>query len=215
MQHEKMLWISLAAAVKEAVSIPVIAVGRILEPAAAAAVLTAGQGRHGGDDPGNRSPIRRRRTRCAPAGRRRSAPAIGCNQGCIDRLFKMTSATCVHNPAAGYELELGLETRIPAAEPRRVVVVGGGPAGMKAAEVAADLGHETILLERREQLGGQLRLAASVPGREEVSGVYTHLEGQLERLGVEVRLGAEAGAEDVLALRPDRGDRRHRLGPRP
>jgi 2,4-dienoyl-CoA reductase-like NADH-dependent reductase (Old Yellow Enzyme family) len=203
MQHEKMIWISLAAAVKEAVSIPVIAVGRILEPAAAAAVLADGQAdmvamtRQQIADPETAEKMRTGRVE-------EIRPCIGCNQGCIDRLFKMTSATCVHNPAAGYELELGAETRIPAAEPRRVVVVGGGPAGMKAAEVAALLGHETTLLERRPRLGGQLRLAASVAGREEVAGVYTHLEGQLERLGVEVRLGAEAGAEDVLALGADR-----------
>jgi mycofactocin system FadH/OYE family oxidoreductase 2 len=203
MQHEKMLWVGLAEAVKEAVSIPVIAVGRILEPAAAAAVITDGKAdmvamtRQQIADPETANKMRTGRTE-------EIRPCIGCNQGCIDRLFKMTSATCVHNPAAGYELELGADTLVPAAEPRRVVVVGGGPAGLKAAEVAARRGHETILLERRERLGGQLRLAASVPGREEVAGVFTHLEGQLERLGVEVRLGAEAGAGEVLALRPDR-----------
>jgi 2,4-dienoyl-CoA reductase-like NADH-dependent reductase (Old Yellow Enzyme family) len=203
MQHEKMLWIPLAAAVKEAVSIPVIAVGRILDPAAAAAVVAEGKAdmvamtRQQIADPETAEKMRTGRVE-------EIRPCIGCNQGCIDRLFKITNATCVHNPAAGYELELGVSTRVPAAEPRRVVVVGGGPAGMKAAEVAALLGHRTTLLERRDALGGQLRLAASVRGREEVAGVYTHLEGQLERLGVDVRLGAEAGAAEVMALDPER-----------
>ena len=201
MQHPKLIWASLAAAVKEAVSIPVIAVGRINEPADAVSVLERGQAdmvamtRQQIADPETARKMRDGRVeeirRC-----------IGCNQGCIDRLFKMTSATCVHNPAAGYELELGIGTLETAAEPRRIVVVGGGPAGMKAAEIAARRGHQVVLLERRSQLGGQLRLAARVEGRGEIGQVVTHLEGQLERLGVDVRLGQAATAEQVLALAP-------------
>jgi hypothetical protein len=84
-----------------------------------------------------------------------------------------------------------------------VVVVGGGPAGMKVAEIAARRGHEVTLLERRAQLGGQLRLAAKVRGREEVAGVFTYLERQLDQLDVDVRLGAEVGLQDVLGLEPD------------
>jgi 2,4-dienoyl-CoA reductase-like NADH-dependent reductase (Old Yellow Enzyme family) len=202
MQHPKKIWASLAAAVKEAVSIPVIAVGRINEPADAVSILEQGQAdmvamtRQQIADAETVNKMREGRVeeirRC-----------IGCNQGCIDRLFKMTSATCVHNPAAGYELELGVGTLEEVTAPRRVVVVGGGPAGLKAAEIAARRGNEVTLVERRDRLGGQLRLAASVPGREEIRGVFTHLEGQLAKLGVDVRLGAAATEEDVLALDPD------------
>jgi mycofactocin system FadH/OYE family oxidoreductase 2 len=203
MQHPKLIWASLAAAVKQAVSIPVIAVGRINEPADAVDVLVRGQAdliamtRQQIADPETVNKMREGRVddirRC-----------IGCNQGCIDRLFKMTHASCVHNPAAGYELELGIGTLTPASPPRHVVVVGGGPAGMKAAEVAARRGHRVTLLERRPQLGGQLRLAAGVAGRGEVGQVITHLEIQLAKLGADVRLGASASADDVLALAPDR-----------
>lgn len=202
MQHPKRIWEPLAAAVREAVSVPVIAVGRINEPLDAAAVLAAGHAdmvamtRAQIADPELANKMREGRAdeirRC-----------IGCNQGCIDRLFKMTSATCVHNPAAGYELELGIGTLRPADPGRRVVVVGGGPAGLKAAEVAARRGHEVTLLERRPRLGGQLRLAASVKGRGEIAGVFTYLEGQLERLGVDVRLETDAAGQDVLDLAPD------------
>jgi 2,4-dienoyl-CoA reductase-like NADH-dependent reductase (Old Yellow Enzyme family) len=202
MQHPKLIWEDLAAAVKEGVSIPVIAVGRINEPLDAAGVLERGHAdlvamtRAQIADPEIANKMREGRTaeirRC-----------IGCNQGCIDRLFKMTSATCVHNPAAGYELELGIGTLKSAEPARRVVVVGGGPAGLKAAEVAARCGHEVTLLEKRPELGGQLRLAASVKGRSEIAGVYTYLEGQLERLDVDVRLGTDAATPDVLALDPD------------
>jgi 2,4-dienoyl-CoA reductase-like NADH-dependent reductase (Old Yellow Enzyme family) len=202
MQHPKLIWEDLAAAVKEGVSIPVIAVGRINEPLDAAGVLERGHAdmvamtRAQIADPEIANKMRAGRTeeirRC-----------IGCNQGCIDRLFKMTSATCVHNPAAGYELELGIGTLRPAEPARRVVVVGGGPAGLKAAEVAARRGHQVTLLERRPRLGGQLRLAASVKGRGEVAGVFTYLEGQLERLEVDVRLDTDASTADVLALDPD------------
>ncbi len=202
MQHPKKLWVSLAAAVKEVVSLPVIAVGRINEPDDAAEVLELGQAdmvamtRQQIADPETVNKMREGRVddirRC-----------IGCNQGCIDRLFAMTSASCVHNPAAGYELELGAGTLDVVDVPRRVVVVGGGPAGMKAAEIAAARGHEVTLVERREQLGGQLRLAASVQGREEIAGVLTYLERRLDQLGVDVRLGREVTLEDVTGLEPD------------
>jgi 2,4-dienoyl-CoA reductase-like NADH-dependent reductase (Old Yellow Enzyme family) len=202
MQHPKLIWEPLAAAVKEGVSIPVIAVGRINEPLDAVGVLNRGHAdmvamtRAQIADPELANKMREGRSdeirRC-----------IGCNQGCIDRLFKMTTATCVHNPAAGYELELGIGTLRAAESARRVVVVGGGPAGLKAAEIAARRGHQVTLLERRPRLGGQLRLAASVKGRSEIAGVFNHLEDQLERLDVDVRLETDGTTEEVMSLRPD------------
>ncbi len=202
MQHPKLIWASLAEAVKQAVSIPVIAVGRINEPADAVSVLVNGQAdlvaitRQQIADPETVNKMREGRLddirRC-----------IGCNQGCIDRLFKMTNATCVHNPAAGYELELGIGTLKQAARPKRVVVVGAGPAGLKAAEIAARAGHDVTLIERRDRVGGQLRLAASVDGREEIGGVTKYLETQVNKLGVDVRCGWAPTAEEVRALDPD------------
>jgi NADPH-dependent 2,4-dienoyl-CoA reductase/sulfur reductase-like enzyme len=121
---------------------------------------------------------------------------ISCNQGCLDMLPKGRHITCVHNPAAGYEAHLGIGTLQPAARSRRVVVVGGGPAGMKVAETAARRGHDVCLLERREVLGGQVRLASSIPGREEIGEVVRHLEVQVAKLGVDVRRGVTATLED-------------------
>lgn len=203
MQHPKKIWASLAAAVRQVVNIPVIAVGRINEPLDAVQVLLDGQAdmvamtRQQIADPETANKMRTGRVdeirRC-----------IGCNQGCIDRLFKMTHSSCVHNPAAGYELELGAGTLQITARPLRVVVVGAGPAGMKAAETAARQGHNVTLLERRDVLGGQLRLASRIKGRGEILQVVTHIAGQLEILGVDVRLGAAATAADVVALQPDK-----------
>jgi NADPH-dependent 2,4-dienoyl-CoA reductase/sulfur reductase-like enzyme len=109
----------------------------------------------------------------------------------------------VHNPAAGYERELGIGTLMEATFRRRVVVIGAGPAGMKAAEIAARQGHEVILFERRAHTGGQLRIASKIKGREEIAGVVDHLDVMIEKHGVDLRLGCSPSAEDVMALRPD------------
>src|SRR5205085_8329846 len=91
-------------------------------------------------------------------------PCVACEQGCIDRWFSALDITCVGNPEAGRELLDGWET-IEQREPtgRRVLVVGGGPAGLEAARTAALLGHAVTLWEARDVLGGQLSLAARVP----------------------------------------------------
>jgi NADPH-dependent 2,4-dienoyl-CoA reductase/sulfur reductase-like enzyme len=123
---------------------------------------------------------------------------ISCNQGCLDMLPKGRHITCVHNPAAGYEAELGLGTLKRAAEAKRVVVVGAGPAGMKVAETAARRGHDVRLLERRDRVGGQVRLASTVPGRHEVGEVVRHLETQVRKLGVDVRCDVTVTSGDEV-----------------
>ncbi len=201
MQHEKVLWAPLAAAVREVVEIPVIAVGRINDAYDAARVLADGAAdmvamtRQQIADPQTANKI--------SAGRLRDIRrCIGCNQGCIDRLFELQHASCVHNPAAGYELELGDGTLRAADPPGHIVVVGAGPAGMKAAEVAARRGHRVTLLERREVTGGQLRLAARIRGRGEIAGVIDHLDEQLRQLDVEPRLECQLAAADIMELEP-------------
>ncbi|MHA4854595.1 oxidoreductase [Rhodococcus sp. MSC1_016] len=202
MQHPKRIWEGLAAAVRSVVDVPVIAVGRINEPLDAAEVLSLGHAdmvamtRQQIADPETVNKIREGRVeeirRC-----------IGCNQGCIDRLFAVTHSSCVHNPAAGYEQELGIGTLLQATFRRRVVVVGAGPAGMKAAETSARQGHDVILIERRPRTGGQLRLAAQIKGRGEIGQVIDHLDVMIAKYGVDLRLGWDPTAEDVLALHPD------------
>ncbi|WP_458319607.1 oxidoreductase [Mycolicibacterium brisbanense] len=202
MQHPKRIWESLAAAVKEVVDVPVIAVGRINDPLDAADILSLGHAdmvamtRQQIADPETVNKMKAGRLdeirRC-----------IGCNQGCIDRLFNVTHSSCVHNPAAGYELELGIGTLVQATFRRRVVVIGAGPAGMKAAETAARQGHEVILIERRNRTGGQLRIAAKIEGRGEIAGVIDHLDVMISKHGVDLRLGWSPTADEILALDPD------------
>lgn len=128
-------------------------------------------------------------------------PCVGANEGCIGRLYQGLPIECVHNPAIGREAELG--TVAVARRKRRVVVVGAGPAGLEAARMSALRGHHVTLLERRGRPGGQVRIAALAPGRDEVAGIVDWLETECRRLGVELRLSVEASADDVLGLEPD------------
>ena len=201
MQHPKRIWESLAAAVKSVVDVPVIAVGRINEPLDAADVLTLD---HADMVAMTRQQIADPETvnKMAEGRLDEIRRCIGCNQGCIDRLFNVTHSSCVHNPAAGYERELGIGTLLQATFRRRIVVVGAGPAGMKAAETAARQGHEVILVERRACTGGQLRIAAKIEGRGEIAGVVDHLDVMIGKLGVDLRLGWSPTADEILALDP-------------
>ncbi|KQP68249.1 hypothetical protein ASF40_18955 [Microbacterium sp. Leaf288] len=123
---------------------------------------------------------------------------IRLNQGCLGRGSRGLAMSCTVNPLAGRELERGERPRT--ASPQRWVVVGGGPAGMRAAVELATDGHAVTLLERAHELGGQLRLARRVPGRESVGLLVDDLERDLGAAGVDVRLGVEATAETVRGL---------------
>jgi 2,4-dienoyl-CoA reductase-like NADH-dependent reductase (Old Yellow Enzyme family) len=127
----------------------------------------------------------------------------GCNQGCYGNLTQGYPVTCVTNPVVGRESELGAGTLVHATTPRRVVVVGGGPAGLEAAWVAAARGHEVVLLERSNELGGRIRLAQRLPGRAELADFADWRAAECERRGVDVRLGVDADPGTVLALEPD------------
>jgi 2,4-dienoyl-CoA reductase-like NADH-dependent reductase (Old Yellow Enzyme family)/thioredoxin reductase len=111
--------------------------------------------------------------------------------------------SCLHNPSTGRETTLPHAIPRSPRAPRRVVVVGGGPAGLEAARVSAERGHRVVLLEAAEKLGGQLRMAARASWRRDVIGIVDWRAAELARLGVEVRLNTLAEAGDVLALAPD------------
>jgi 2,4-dienoyl-CoA reductase-like NADH-dependent reductase (Old Yellow Enzyme family) len=131
----------------------------------------------------------------------RSRTCISCNW-CLEALSR-GAAGCTINPASYRERLWGVDTFTPAPQPSNVVVVGGGPGGMEAARVSALRGHRVTLMEARERLGGALALWAGLPGREWFFRGIEWWERELERLGVNVRLGVEATADSVLAERPD------------
>ena len=126
---------------------------------------------------------------------------VGANEGCIDRIYQGKPVTCVQNPATGRERELADVHR--AAKPRKVVVVGGGVAGLEAARTAAIRGHRVVLFEKTAELGGQVLLAARAPARGEYAGIVRFLAGQVGKLGVEVRLDVDATPPTVLAEHPE------------
>ena len=126
---------------------------------------------------------------------------VGANEGCIDRIYQGKPVTCVQNPQTSRELELA-EIR-PAPTRKKVVVVGGGVAGLEAARVAALRGHRVVLFERELEVGGQVLIAARAPARADYAGIVRFLSHQVEKLGVEGRLRTEATPELVLAEAPD------------
>jgi 2,4-dienoyl-CoA reductase (NADPH2) len=123
------------------------------------------------------------------------APCIACNQACLDHTFAGKISTCLVNPRACHETELVLT---PAAAPKRVAVVGAGPAGLSAALALDERGHKVTLFDRAMQIGGQLNLAKQVPGKEEFHGFVRWFETMIGKSNIVLRLGAEA-AEDTLA----------------
>ena len=126
---------------------------------------------------------------------------VGANEGCIDRIYQGKPVTCVQNPATGRERELADVNR--AAKPRKVVVVGGGVAGLEAARMATLRGHRVVLFEKTAELGGQVLLAARAPARSEYAGIVRYLAGQVRKLGAEIRLDVEVAPETVIAERPE------------
>src|SRR5438046_2511931 len=126
---------------------------------------------------------------------------VGAAEGCIGRLRQGKAITCIQNPVIGREAEL-MDIH-PASSRRRVVVVGGGVAGLEAARVAALRGHQTILLEATSAVGGQVLAVARAPKREAYASLPAWLAGQARKAGVEIRLNTRASGADVLTLRPD------------
>jgi len=128
-------------------------------------------------------------------------PCVGATY-CLDRIYQGGMALCIHNPSTGREAEMP-HAIVRADVPRRVVVVGAGPAGLEAARVAAERGHEVTLFEAAAEAGGQVRLTARTPRRREMIGIIDWRLAQCAARGVEMRFSTWATAEDVLACGPD------------
>jgi len=190
---------SHARAIKSAVGVPVFAVGRINDPRLAEQILQEGSadfismGRPLLADPD--LPNKAREGRFDDI-----CPCIGCNEGCFQRLYTQLDISCVVNPRVGRE---PLFPAGAAPRPRRVLVVGGGPAGMMAAITAAARGHRVILCEREARLGGQLLMGDVPPHKEEIRNLREYLIGQVEKSGVEVRLQTAATEALIGDIRAD------------
>jgi pyruvate/2-oxoglutarate dehydrogenase complex dihydrolipoamide dehydrogenase (E3) component len=126
---------------------------------------------------------------------------IACNQACIGHFHKGYPISCIQNPVSGRELRFGALS--PAKVPRKVMVVGGGPAGMKAAVIAAQRGHGVTLFEAQKRLGGQALLAQLLPGRAEFGGLITNLSHELAAAGVKVCAGSSVDRAMIVKESPD------------
>ena len=192
----------LRAALRKISDIPVFIVGHIVDPAKAESLIASGatdmvaMTRSQIADPEFCNKLRDGRedeiNHC-----------IRCNQACIARLMAGNAISCVVNPAAGREQRFGLHTLQPAHTPARWLVVGGGPAGMKAALTLRERGHQVTLVEKGDRLGGQLNLAALLPRRQKFGFIPRDLERQLRKAGVEIRLNCAMSADDVVAFAAD------------
>ena len=121
---------------------------------------------------------------------------IACNQACLDHTFQNKRASCLVNPRACHETELVVRKT---ARPKRIAVVGAGPAGLSAATVAAERGHRVTLFDGLDRIGGQFNIAMRVPGKEEFAETIRYFGRRLELLGVEVRLNERVTREQLLA----------------
>ena len=131
----------------------------------------------------------------------RIRPCVGANY-CLDRIYQGGSAYCIHNPATGRELHMPHEL-VPAPHPRRIVIIGAGPAGMEAARVTAERGHEVIVHEAASDPGGQIRLTAQSQRRREMLSIIDWRYQECTRLGVTFHFNSVADEDTVIAEHPD------------
>jgi len=192
-------WIEIAEAVKKAVKIPIIIGGKLGYPDLAESILKEGKadfialGRPLLADPEWPNKVKEGRLDDIK-------PCIGCHAGCWGRTMRGKYVSCAVNPATGVEREY---TLMPAKRQKSVLIIGGGPAGLEAARVAATRGHEVTIWEKGNRLGGNL-IPASVPDfKQDIRSLIDYLSNQVRKLGVKVELMKEATPELVRQANPD------------
>lgn len=192
-------FVDMAEAIKKSVDIPVSAVGRIITPEFAEEIIASGKadivslGRQLLCDPDWPKKVKEGKSADIRY-------CIMCNKGCTDKITGRSSIGCVLNAENGYE---GEKMIIPTEDKKKVVVIGGGIAGLEAARVAAIKGHSVTLFEKDTKLGGQLNIAAIPPRKDEMIRAINYLSHSLVVAGVELVLGREVKEEDILNIKPD------------
>ena len=191
-----------ASVVKAAVNLPVMAIGRIKEIQQAEDILEQGQADMVAMTRAllcdSELPKKARSGRLAEV-----RNCIACNQKCWGNLMVGAPISCTLNPAAGRENEPFWSTLQTVTRPKKVVVVGGGPAGCEAARVMAERGHDVTIYERGAEFGGQLLTALKASGRREWEDVGRYYTRELGRLGVCSRFGVEVTLNEILQAKPD------------
>ncbi len=194
--------VPLSAAIRSVIDLPVYCTNRINDPRLAEKILENGQADMVGMvralicDP--ELPNKARQGRIEDI-----RQCIACNQGCIARVGLGYKLGCIQNPGVGEERTLGVETLQPSPNPKKVVIVGAGPAGLEAGRVAALRKHRVVLFEKNKEVGGQNVIAGKAAGRQEITGVTRWLASQIRKLDIDVRLGVKADAKTVLKEKPD------------
>jgi 2,4-dienoyl-CoA reductase (NADPH2) len=178
------------------VNVPVIASNRINRPEIAEQVLASGDA----DLVSMARPLLADAefvNKAATGRDREIITCIACNQACLDHTFSNKRATCMLNPRAGYETELVL---LPTRTRKKIAVVGAGPAGLAAAVELAGRGHEVELFEAADRIGGQFKLAARIPGKEDFAHTLAYYEHMISTRGITLHLNRNATAEDLTGF---------------
>ena len=191
-----------AAAIKQVVDVPVACVGRVIDPVQAENILAE-----------NQADIlaMNRATICDPEMPKKAREGrleeirkcMGCSEGCWQRVTEYTSVQCCYNPTVGRETEPGWLELIPAETKKKVMVVGGGPAGLETARVAAARGHQVSLWEKGDDLGGLILVAMKAPGRDGFEELPRYYKYQMKLLGVDVHLNSKVTVDMVKKENPD------------